>query len=300
MSIMRACAEAEAVIARARSLFGSGGAVDVPDTAAHITTAATSVTTARSHTADMSGIGIRSYQAMSDGSVPPLTTAATSDTSLAAHVTTVAAVTQAGAARMDQISATTSAISEAAPMATSAAGQRLILTALRSQVSQASQVVQSTQQQASALAGQVRGLEYPKDTPVQYSWKEDPSSTTTTTTTPPKLPECGVEDIAKLQREVEDLESREDALRARINEFNKKAHEFDIRDPRQVQAAQEYERERAELAKERDALTREENELKHKIGECGIKVVTKGGQEVIEWPDGSTTPTPTPAPTGPR
>lgn len=203
---------------------------------------------------------------------------------------------------MDQIAAPTSAISKAAPPATSAAGQRVILTALRSQVWQASPVSQSTQQQASALAGQVRGLEYPKDAPVQHSWKEDPSSTTTTTTTPPKLPECGVEDIAKLQREVQDLENREDALRARINEFNKLPHEFDIRDPRQVQAAQEYERERAELVEERDALTREDNELKHKIGECGIKVVTEGGREVIEWLGGSTTPTPTPMPppTAPR
>jgi hypothetical protein len=104
---------------------------------------------------------------MADGSVPPLTKAAGSDTALAGHVTTAAAVTQAGAARMDQIAATTSAITKAAPMARSTGAQRVILTALRSQVSQASQVVQSAQQQAAALAGQVRGLEYPKDAPVQ-------------------------------------------------------------------------------------------------------------------------------------
>lgn len=167
MSLMQTCAEVEAVIARARSLFGSGEAVDVPDTAGHITQAAQSVTTARSRTADLSGTGIQSYQALADGSVPPLTRAAGSDTALAAHVTTAAAVTQAGAARMDQIAATTSAITKAAPAARSTNAQRVILTALRSQVSQASQVVQSTQQQATALAGQLRGLEYPKDAPVQ-------------------------------------------------------------------------------------------------------------------------------------
>lgn len=92
----------------------------------------------------LSGTEIQSYQAMADRSVPPLTTAAASDTTLAAHATTAAALTQAGAARMDQIAATTSTITKAAPMAKSAAGQRVILTALRSQVSQASQVVQSS------------------------------------------------------------------------------------------------------------------------------------------------------------
>jgi hypothetical protein len=167
MSLMQTCAEAEAVIARARSLFGSGEAVDVPDTAGHISQTAQAVTAARSRTADFSGTGVQSYRAMAQAAVPPLTTSAGSDSALAAHVTTAAAVTQAGAARMDKIAATTNAITKAAAGARSSAAQRVILTALRSQVSQASQVVQSTQQQAAALAGQVRGLEYPKDAPVQ-------------------------------------------------------------------------------------------------------------------------------------
>lgn len=167
MSLIQTCADVEAVIARARALFGSGQAVDVPDTAGHITNAAQSVTAAKSRTTDLSGTGIGSYQAMADGSVRPLTKAASSDAALSTHVTTAAAVTQAGASRMDQIAATTNAITKAAPMARSPGAQRVILTALRSQVSQASEVVQSTQQQAAALASQVRGLEYPKDAPVQ-------------------------------------------------------------------------------------------------------------------------------------
>jgi hypothetical protein len=167
MSLMQTCTEVEALIARARSLFGPGEAVDVPETAGRITQAEQSVTAARSRTADLSGSGVQSYRAMVDESVSPLTKAAGSDTTLAAHVTTAAAVTQAGAARMDQIAATTSAITKAAPMAKSTGAQRVILTALRSQVSQVVQVVQSTQQQAAALAGQVRGLEYPKDAPAQ-------------------------------------------------------------------------------------------------------------------------------------
>jgi hypothetical protein len=127
------------------------------------------------------------------------------------------------------------------------------------------------------------------------TWKDDPSTTTTTTPPPPppKMPECGPEDIAKLQREVQDLERREDALRERINAFNKLPNAFDSSDPRQVEAAHAYERERAELVKERDALTHEEHDLKYEIGDCGVKVVSKGGQEVLE-PDDSTAPAPSP------
>jgi hypothetical protein len=167
MSLTQTCAEAEAAIARARSLFGTGAAVDVPDTAQHITQAAQSVTAARAQTTGQAGTGIASYQAMADASVPPLTAAAGSDTAMARHVSFAGAIRQAGAARMDQIAASTRAISAAAPAARSASAQRVVLAALRSQVSQASQVAASAQQQAAALAGQVRGLEYPKDAPAQ-------------------------------------------------------------------------------------------------------------------------------------
>jgi hypothetical protein len=165
MSLMQTCADVEGVIARARSLFGTGGAVDVSGGGADITNAVQAVMTARSRTTDLSGTGVASYQAMADRSVPPLTAAAGSDSTLAAHMTTAAAVMQAGAARLDGIAAQTKLVTQAAPLARTSGDQRVILTALRSQVSQASQVVQSTQQQAAALAGQVRGLEYPKDSP---------------------------------------------------------------------------------------------------------------------------------------
>ena len=167
MSLMQTCAEVESVIARARALFGATGAVDVPDTAGRITTAAATVTSARRRLADLSGAGVAGYRAMATASVPPLTTAASSDTTLTTQMTTAATLTQAGAARLDQIAATTAAITKAAPSAANAASQRVILSALRSQVEQAAQVVKSTQHQAAALAGQVRGLQYPKDIPAQ-------------------------------------------------------------------------------------------------------------------------------------
>jgi hypothetical protein len=167
MSLRQTCAEVQAVVARARSLFGNGEAVDVPSGAPNITSAAQAVMTARSRTSGLSGVGTTSYGEMADRAVPPLTTSATSDTRLVTHMTTAAAITQAGAARMEQIVAQTSAIAKVAPMAKSNADQRVILTALRSQVAQASQMVQATQQQASALAGQLRDLQYPKDAPAQ-------------------------------------------------------------------------------------------------------------------------------------
>ena len=56
MSLSQTCAEVEATVARARSLFGSAQPVDVPDTAGSITTAAQSVTKARAQTTSLSGI----------------------------------------------------------------------------------------------------------------------------------------------------------------------------------------------------------------------------------------------------
>lgn len=164
---MQTCADVQGVVSRARSLFGSGEAVDVPSGAPNITSAAETVVTARSKTAGLAGVGTTSYDEMADRAVPPLTTSATSDARLATHMTSAAAITQAGAARMEQIVAQTNAIAKVAPMAKSSADQRVILTALRSQVAQTSQVVQGTQQQASALAGQMRDLQYPKDAPAQ-------------------------------------------------------------------------------------------------------------------------------------
>ncbi len=181
---MQTCAEVQALIARTRSLFGSGGAVEVPTGASSITRAAHSVVAARARTADLSGTGVASYQGMADRAVPPLSTAAVSDTAVTAHLSTAAAVMQAGAARLDQIATRTRVVTAAAPAARSAADQRIILTALRSQVVEAGRVTQSTQQQAGALAGQIRGLQYPKDAPAQALGHDVPLSPAPSTDPP--------------------------------------------------------------------------------------------------------------------
>jgi hypothetical protein len=115
------------------------------------------------------GAGMPAYRDMVDRSIPPLTTASTSDAGLTTHLVTAAAVTRAGATQLDSIAAQTRTISAAAPAARTAADQRAVLTALRGQMAQASQVVQTTQQQASSAATQIRTLKYPNDAPTSSS-----------------------------------------------------------------------------------------------------------------------------------
>jgi hypothetical protein len=164
MSVVQACADTEAAVARARSLFGSSSSIEVPNSASEITGAVQTATAGRDRTLDMAGgAGMPAYRAMVDRAIPPLTTASTSDAGLTTHLVTAAAVTNAGATQLDGIAAHTRTISAAAPAARTAADQRAILTALRGQLSQASQVVQTTQQQAGAAAAQIHSLQYPKD-----------------------------------------------------------------------------------------------------------------------------------------
>jgi hypothetical protein len=166
MSVVQACADGEAAIRRARSLFGSSGSIDVPNSSAEITNAVQTATAGRDRTVDMAaGSGMPAYREMVDRSIPPLTTASTSDAGLTTQLTTAAAVTNAGATRLDNIAAQTRTMSATAPTARTAADQRAILTALRGQLQQASQVVQTTQQQAGAASTQIRSLKYPKDAP---------------------------------------------------------------------------------------------------------------------------------------
>jgi hypothetical protein len=166
MSLVQACADAEAAIARARALLGSPGSIEVPNSSTEIAAAIQTATTARNRTADMAGgAGMPAYREMVDRGVPPLTTSANSDAALTTQVTTAAAVSTVGAQRLDVIAVQTRAITQAAPAARSATDQRAILTALRNQIAQAQQVVQSTQLQAGAAATQIRALRYPKEAP---------------------------------------------------------------------------------------------------------------------------------------
>jgi hypothetical protein len=164
MSVVEAVADGQAVLRRARALFSTSGGADVPSGAGQLRDATEAIGQARQRTADLTGQGIPAYRDMAQQSIPPLTTSAGSDTSLAGHVTSAAAVAAAGAQRLDAIAANTQTLAEAAPSATTANQQRAILTALRGQLQQAQQVLKATQQQDNSAAGAIRDLTYPKDT----------------------------------------------------------------------------------------------------------------------------------------
>ena len=166
MSIVQACADTEAAITHARSLFGSSSSIEVPNSATEITGAAQTAAAGRDRTLEMAGgAGMPAYRAMVDRSIPPLTTASTSDAGLTTQLVTAAAVSKAGATQLDAVAAQTRTISAVAPAARTAADQRAILGALRGQMQQASQVVQTTQQQAGGTATQIHSLKYPNDNP---------------------------------------------------------------------------------------------------------------------------------------
>jgi hypothetical protein len=163
MSVVQACAETEAAIQRARSLFASEP--EPPAAAANaadaVQGAAQSTTTAGQATSDMSGAFITTHETFVDESAPKLSAAAQTDIALQAHTTAAATLTQAGARRLDAIGADTRATSKAAATVSTPAGERAILVALRSQLARANDVVTTTKQQAAGLAGQVRALKYP-------------------------------------------------------------------------------------------------------------------------------------------
>ena len=163
MSVVQACADAQAVVQRARALFSTSGGVDVPSGADHLIGAAQGASSGEQRTAEMTGEGIPAYRDFVQRAVPPLATAAGSDTDLAGHITSAAAVDAAGATRLDTLAAQVKTLAADAPSATTANQQRAILTALRGQLQQASQVVQTTQQQGNSTAAAVRDLAYPKD-----------------------------------------------------------------------------------------------------------------------------------------
>ena len=159
MSVAQACAEAEDAIQRARSLFAAAPEPAAPaDGDGAINVAAQSTTAAAKLTGGLSGAMVAEHKSFVDQSASTLGVGARSDRALNADVTTAATLTQTGAARLAAIAAETQATARAAGAVPTPAGERVILTALRSQVARTGRVLNATQQQAAGLAGQIRAL----------------------------------------------------------------------------------------------------------------------------------------------
>ncbi len=107
-----------------------------------------------------SGVLAESHRSFATHQTSVLRSNANTDAALSAKLQQAAAVNQSGGARLDAITAQTRAIAALAPTAKSPAAQQAILTALRNQLSQASDVVHNAQTRSSQLAGEVRALGY--------------------------------------------------------------------------------------------------------------------------------------------
>ncbi len=165
MSLTQACAEVQASVARARSLFNA--AATAPGPLSDLGTATTTAAAVGNRMAggDQSGCAVTAHQSVTARSSDLIGTASRSDAALAGHLTTAAAISRAGANRLDQIDRQIQTLSQRAPFARSAADQRVILTGMRGAANQTLHLVQSSLLRLDEVADQLRTLRYPKDRP---------------------------------------------------------------------------------------------------------------------------------------
>ena len=159
MTIEQAAAEAQAVVDRARSLFGPSPEPITP-AGEPLESAAESTAGVGQRAAGLSGALIDQHNGFVGEQTRDLSSAGRTDTTLESHLAAAATLTQTGARQLDAIAAQTRTIAQAAATARTPAAQRTVLDGLRSQVSQANAIVASTQQQGGDLAGQIRALTY--------------------------------------------------------------------------------------------------------------------------------------------
>jgi hypothetical protein len=167
MSLGQACAEVGAIIERAQSLFAAAP-VDstVPGNAAgQLISAASTATNAASTADELSGHLVATHRDFANRSAGALVATADTDARLGSHVATAAHLTRSGAARLAALATESEATSRAAADVTTPAGERVILAALKSQVSRTAQIVDDTHRQLTELTGHVQALDYPRDTP---------------------------------------------------------------------------------------------------------------------------------------
>lgn len=147
------------MVQRARALFGSsthppgaGGPL--------LQSGADTVRAAGARATVLSGNLAQAHRGFVSDATTRLTSNSHTDTSLDQGLGSAALINQTGARQLDTITDQTRALAQTAPAARSPAAQRSLLQGLRTHVSAANAVVNTTQQQSSTLAGQIRGLDY--------------------------------------------------------------------------------------------------------------------------------------------
>lgn len=160
MSVLWKCALVEGVVQRARSLVSAHEATPTVTALSAIESAAESTLTTRHIAADMSGAVITQHERFAIKNEAVLSAAGQTDAALQANLTAASAIVRTGAQSLDTIVIRTHALSQAGATATALAAQRIIMTALRSQLAQAAEVVGSVRRDGAALYEHTRSLQY--------------------------------------------------------------------------------------------------------------------------------------------
>jgi hypothetical protein len=165
MSITQVCVQASAAIHRARSLFPDSvpSSPGTAETAASLHQAQQRTVTSAARAGTLASVGIEKYLSMAEVSAAHIGTDAGTDNALGAQLQQAAHLSEDGAGRLDAIAGQTRATAQIAATNTTPAAQRVILSALRSQVAQAHDVVATTSRRAGAVAATIDTLSYTHD-----------------------------------------------------------------------------------------------------------------------------------------
>lgn len=108
----------------------------------------------------MSGVLVDRHQMFAAKNAALLSAAGDSDTALQSQMFKATALARTGARRLDVVAAATRETSRAAATVTSPEAERIILTALRRQVTQTADVVDSIRRKGAELAEHINSLHY--------------------------------------------------------------------------------------------------------------------------------------------
>jgi hypothetical protein len=159
MSLVQECALVEEAIQRARSLVSPHASLPPDGALGDVGAAARSTAMTTATTGDSSGAFIAAHRGFAARNAVSLAVAGRTDHELRTQMAAAAALTQTGAQRLDAIAGQTRVTRQAAA-ATSPTAQRVILSALRSQLSRATEVLYAISGQSGRLGGHVQALDY--------------------------------------------------------------------------------------------------------------------------------------------